>query len=206
MTAEVSFTKRAAAELSRRFNGLTVRSRGSSASATPPSNPSTPQPQSKGVGQLASWMVEGVKKQQPKGNRLVELCAGRPHTAEALWLDPAFLAQLFWYFSGLERAGLTQVCRRWRDVLYDKKAFWRGIMPVLHCRELRATSGDLSSTSELRKNGRLTFHCFRIGCNRHYAVHNVLVQNYSSLLWDKGSRSFPTLELQHGREADLYNM
>ncbi|CAL1285337.1 unnamed protein product, partial [Larinioides sclopetarius] len=150
MTAEVSFTKRAAAELSRRFNGLTVRSRGSSASSTPPSNPSTPQPQSKGVGQLTSWMVEGVKKQQPKGNKLAELLAGRPHTVEALWMDAAFLANFFWYFSPLERTKLPQVCRTWKDVLYQP-VFWKQIMPVLHCRELRVTSGDLSSTSELRK-------------------------------------------------------
>ncbi|KAF8770115.1 hypothetical protein HNY73_017685 [Argiope bruennichi] len=108
MMAEVSFTKRAAAELSRRFNGLTVRSRGSSASSTPPSNPSTPQPQSKGVGQLTSWMVEGVKKQQPKGNKLAELLAGRPQTADALWMDPAFLVNFFWYFSPLERTTLPQ--------------------------------------------------------------------------------------------------
>ncbi|GFV39258.1 hypothetical protein TNCV_1598721 [Trichonephila clavipes] len=140
MTAEVSFTKRAAAELSRRFNGLTVRSRGSSA------NPSAPQ--SKGVGQLTSWMVEGMKKQQqpePKGAK-----TSKETKPPEYWLDPTVLEFLFAYFTPMERIKLAQVCRTWRDVLY-RPEYWKGLMPVLHCRELRAMSGDLSSTSELRK-------------------------------------------------------
>ncbi|XP_054719848.1 LOW QUALITY PROTEIN: F-box/LRR-repeat protein 16-like [Uloborus diversus] len=159
MTAEVSFTKRAAAELSRRFNGLTVRSRGSSAPAS-----TAPAPPPKGAGQLTSWMVEGVKRQpqqqqqqQPKSTttnkrseRIAELLTNRARTIDELWQDPQFLMRFFLYLSPLERAQCVQVCRSWCDVLYQPM-FWNGILPVLHCRELKATSGDLSSTSELRK-------------------------------------------------------
>ncbi|KFM61015.1 F-box/LRR-repeat protein 16, partial [Stegodyphus mimosarum] len=155
MTAEVSFTKRAAAELSRRFNGLTVRSRGSSSTPTPnPSASSTPpnvqqQPPTSAPsrsGPLTSWMVEGVKRQQQqqrgnlnkKSERIAELLANRARTLEELWLDPCFLATFFFYVSPLDRTVVAQVCRLWRDVLYQP-VFWNGVLPVLHCRELRAT-------------------------------------------------------------------
>lgn len=155
MTAEVSFTKRAAAELSRRFNGLTVRSRGSSSSSASPSANPPVQPTSKG-GQLTGWVVEGVRRQQQRGNqnkryeRISEYLTTRYRTLEELWLDPSFLATLFFYVSPSDRGIMAQVCKTWRDVLYQP-VFWTGVMPVLRCRELRAISGDLSSTSELRK-------------------------------------------------------
>ncbi|XP_015904072.1 F-box/LRR-repeat protein 16 isoform X2 [Parasteatoda tepidariorum] len=165
MTAEVSFTKRAAAELSRRFNGLTVRSRGSSsatpnnpsASSTPPSvqqQQTTNNTPSKS-GQLTSWMLEGVKRQHQRNQnkqceRIAELLANRPGNLEELWKDSAFLSKFFFYLPSIDRTVLAQVCCKWKEVLYQPM-FWNGILPVLHCRELRATSGDLSSTSELRK-------------------------------------------------------
>lgn len=82
--------------------------------------------------------------------RISEYLATRYRTLEELWLDPSFLATLFFYIPPSDRGILAQVCKTWRDVLYQP-VFWTGVMPVLRCRELRATSGDLSSTSELRK-------------------------------------------------------
>lgn len=32
-----------------------------------------------------------------------------------------------------------QVCSRWRDVLYRSPRYWAGLVPVLRCRELRAS-------------------------------------------------------------------
>lgn len=88
--------------------------------------------------------------------RISEYLANKYRTLEELWLDPSFLATLFFYVSPSDRGILAQVCKTWRDVLYQP-VFWTGVMPVLRCRELRATSGDLSSTSELRKRVRTVF-------------------------------------------------
>ncbi|KAG8194688.1 hypothetical protein JTE90_028003 [Oedothorax gibbosus] len=203
MAAEVSFTKRAAAELSRRFNGLTVRR--SAASTLPPATTSTsgaphgqpiPPAPTTASAKVTSWVVEGVKRQQQQGNstrviaqqqpkpppnkqanRIAELVANKPRTLDELWLDPGFLATLFFYFPSLERTVLAQVSTVWRDVLYQP-VFWSRVLPVLRCRELRATSGDLSSTSELRK------------------------RVYSSL----EKRGFPSLCLHGAGDDDVYDV
>ena len=86
--------------------------------------------------------------------KISEYLATRYRTLEELWLDPSFLTTLFFYISPSDRGILAQVCKTWRDVLYQP-AFWTGVMPVLRCRELKASSGDLSSTSELRKRVRM---------------------------------------------------
>lgn len=63
-------------------------------------------------------------------------------TIEQLFLDEKFLQQFFFYFSSFERRELAQVCAAWRDVLYRNPSFYNGLVPVLQCRELRATSSQ----------------------------------------------------------------
>lgn len=63
-------------------------------------------------------------------------------TIEQLFLDEKFLQQFFFYFSSFERRELAQVCTAWRDVLYRNPSFYNGLVPVLQCRELRATSSQ----------------------------------------------------------------
>lgn len=204
MSAEVSFTKRAAAELSRCFNGLTVRGKGSAVTAGPggvgggvgggggggmappgallPATngglPSTANggtvggsvPSSKltsagqltirtaGEGSLSS--VTGAVQERrklsrgEKSFRVREFWAklAKPTSCRELWSDPVFLERFFAYFPMTDRCGLAQVCKAWRDVLYATR-FWRHLVIVLRCRELksRVGGGDLSSTAELRK-------------------------------------------------------
>ncbi|KAG0434527.1 hypothetical protein HPB47_019041 [Ixodes persulcatus] len=119
--AEVSFTKRAAAELSRCFNGLAVRAKaGASIHATP----SPPVPQ------------EPRRRGRPAAVREFWAALTRPRTAADLFRDPDYLARLFGYFKGREKLGLASVCRSWRDAIYDPR-HWRDMLPVLRCRELR---------------------------------------------------------------------
>ncbi|XP_043203874.1 F-box/LRR-repeat protein 16-like isoform X1 [Amphibalanus amphitrite] len=57
----------------------------------------------------------------------------------ALWQHEPFLERFFQLFSGAEVCALAQVCRVWRDVLYQPR-FWRAIRPVLNCRDIRESS------------------------------------------------------------------
>lgn len=61
---------------------------------------------------------------------------------EELWQDYGFLVAFFSRFSNVsERSALGQVCRRWREVLYQP-VFWREVRPVLHCRTIRCWSSS----------------------------------------------------------------
>ncbi|XP_068083726.1 F-box/LRR-repeat protein 16 [Anabrus simplex] len=59
---------------------------------------------------------------------------------EQLMQDERFLQRFFLYFSAGERRTLAQVCSRWRDVLYRSPRFWAGLVPVLRCKELRTAA------------------------------------------------------------------
>jgi F-box/leucine-rich repeat protein 16 len=51
-----------------------------------------------------------------------------------IWKDDTFLSSFLLYFSPNERCVLCQVCRKWRDILYQPQ-YWIGVTPVLKCRE-----------------------------------------------------------------------
>ncbi|XP_022249975.1 F-box/LRR-repeat protein 16-like [Limulus polyphemus] len=63
----------------------------------------------------------------------------KPTTTQELWEDRKFLNTFFHYFVLSERAILVQVCRVWKEVIYQPK-YWRNALPVLSCRELRRCS------------------------------------------------------------------
>lgn len=67
-----------------------------------------------------------------------------------LWYDEQFLNSFFRHFQPRELCILSQVCMTWRDILYKNSPLWSGIVPVLHCRDLRC-GASLSATSQLRK-------------------------------------------------------
>ncbi|CAL4125361.1 unnamed protein product, partial [Meganyctiphanes norvegica] len=67
---------------------------------------------------------------------------------EELIRNETFLAKFFTYFSAVERTVLSQVCLRWRAVLYQPK-FWHGVRPVLNCREMRANNVEI--TTDMRR-------------------------------------------------------
>ncbi|XP_037094072.1 F-box/LRR-repeat protein 16-like [Pollicipes pollicipes] len=74
------------------------------------------------------------------GARRRELRAPQPTWAE-LWLTDAFLERFFAHFTGAEVCRLAQVCRKWRDVLYQPR-YWRQLRPVLDCRDIRQSGGS----------------------------------------------------------------
>ncbi|XP_077526816.1 F-box/LRR-repeat protein 16 [Haemaphysalis longicornis] len=137
--AEVSFTKRAAAELSRCFNGLAVRAKGGlqHETAAPTRRrgggtgaaPRATNPPAAAAAAAAVAPTVVVPSQSPP----------RPRTAAELLSDAEFLGRLFGMFRGRERLPLASVCRAWRDALYEPR-HWRDMAAVLRCRELRRES------------------------------------------------------------------
>ena len=65
---------------------------------------------------------------------------------EEVLQDNKFLGNFFLYFSPTERLGMSQVCQKWRQVLYQPQ-FWREVRPVLHCRTIRSWSAGSSSSA-----------------------------------------------------------
>ena len=61
------------------------------------------------------------------------MCSVLKRCSQDPWTDEKFLRQFFLYFSPSERSVLSQVCKQWRDILYDGQ-YWHGVTPVLHCK------------------------------------------------------------------------
>lgn len=156
--------ERASAELSKRINGLGLRSNkhhrgdspqktsvmervtnvfcgGGSASISAPEKPSrllparsATRPSSNGNAQSQQIPVQTRAKVQLQYHTQ-QLC-----TWDQLMVDERFLSRFFLYFTASERRVLAQVCSRWRDILYRSPRYWTGLVPVLQCRELRTCS------------------------------------------------------------------
>lgn len=56
-------------------------------------------------------------------------------------MEERFLEKFFLYFNASDRRTLSQVCMKWRDILYSSPRWWTGLVAVLDCRELRSTTG-----------------------------------------------------------------
>ncbi|XP_022665702.1 F-box/LRR-repeat protein 16-like [Varroa destructor] len=158
--SEVSFTKRAAAELSRCFNGLAVRAKAGASNAASSlrteharvgsgieqrdhfhgkgSSPPTQHGNSPGTGAVE---LAGRRRRAGAARELWTALT-RPQTAQGLLEDAEFLRRLFLYFSGTERCVLAQVCKTWRDILYHPRYWKDSMIAVVKCRELRGPGLD----------------------------------------------------------------
>ncbi|KAG5893156.1 hypothetical protein JTB14_000417 [Gonioctena quinquepunctata] len=156
--------ERASAELSKRINGLGLRSskhhttKGSvmervtnvfcggsnNASVGAPEKPSRLLP-SRGLlksnanannANIGSTLAAVATPRKPRA----------PPPAYLSWnqliMDEKFLMGFFLYFNACERCILAQICTRWRDILYRSPRYWSGLLPVLQCRELRGSQGN----------------------------------------------------------------
>ena len=75
---------------------------------------------------------------KPSQLRQLPLTLTKPLLLERqLVLDEKLLNRLLWYFTTAEKCILAQVCKTWRNVLYQPK-FWDGVTPILHAKELYA--------------------------------------------------------------------
>ncbi|XP_056641757.1 F-box/LRR-repeat protein 16 [Diorhabda sublineata] len=151
--------ERASAELSKRINGLGLRSSkhhatkgsvmervtnvfcgGSTNSVVgAPEKPSRLLP-ARGIVKNANSGVShlaGSTLVTPRRQRILPTYL----TWEQILMDDKFLSNFFLYFTPREICVLAQVCTRWRDVLYKSPRYWTGLVPVLQCREMRDIKG-----------------------------------------------------------------
>lgn len=70
---------------------------------------------------------------------------------DELWQDYKFLVRFFRYFSSHEHWVLSQVCQRWREVLYQP-GFWKDVRPILHCRTMRTWVDNEPIKNEMKQN------------------------------------------------------
>ena len=88
-------------------------------------------------------------------------CSKRWVAWEETWQDYQFLMRFFRLVGPGQRPVLAQVCRRWREVLYQPP-FWQQVRPVLHCRDLRLWN----STEEWRDHKRSFYLSLKLrGCD-----------------------------------------
>lgn len=157
--------ERASAELSKRINGLGLRSNkhhrgdsspkasvmervtnvfcgGGSASISAPEKPSRLLPARGGTRPAANGNAQQqiVVQARAKVQLQYQSVSQALCTWDQLMVDEKFLSRFFLYFSATERRVLAQVCSRWRDILYRSPRYWTGLVPVLQCRELRSCS------------------------------------------------------------------
>jgi len=92
--------------------------------------------------QASSKMVRSPK---PLIARKIRSLFGRtqPTNTRDLFLDERFLTKFFMFFSAEERGKLAQVCKTWKNILYQPK-FWINVIPIISCK-------DLTKREEARK-------------------------------------------------------
>lgn len=66
-----------------------------------------------------------------------QLSLNKPTKLQQLFHDERFLARFFDALEPLERCAAAQVCRKWRDILYSDHKYWKGLMNVIDCTQLR---------------------------------------------------------------------
>ncbi|KAF6216231.1 hypothetical protein GE061_000571 [Apolygus lucorum] len=145
MSGAQGVVERASAQLSKRINGLRRGKSGGvvervttalCGSVLPPEKPARFRP----------------KPPVPPPRRTAVL-THRPSKVDELLVDEYFLAFLFKYFTPGERRFLAQVCTKWRDVLYRGPRYWSGILPVVHCRELKTQQERVKLYSSFVRRG-----------------------------------------------------
>lgn len=63
--------------------------------------------------------------------------ATKAQKIDQLLQEDAFLIRLFDYLEPMDRCSAAQVCRKWREVLYSKRAYWKDLVSVIDCTQLR---------------------------------------------------------------------
>lgn len=66
-----------------------------------------------------------------------QLSLNKPTRLQQLFQDEKFLAKFFDTLEPLERCVAAQICRKWRDVLYSDHKYWKGLINVIDCTQLR---------------------------------------------------------------------
>lgn len=80
-------------------------------------------------------------KTPPKTNKVkclnLQISLNKPYKIQQLFQEDTFLARFFDKLEPLDRCVAAQVCRKWRDVLYANQHYWKDLINVIDCTQLR---------------------------------------------------------------------
>lgn len=80
-------------------------------------------------------------KTPPKSNKAkclnLQLSLNKPIKIKQLFLDEEFLIKFFGLLEPLDRCVAAQVCRLWRNILYANQNYWKDLISVIDCNQLR---------------------------------------------------------------------
>lgn len=80
-------------------------------------------------------------KTPPKTNKAkclnIQLSLNKPTNIDQLFKDEKFLIRFFDKLEPLERCVAAQVCRLWRNILYSNQNYWKDLINVIDCSQMR---------------------------------------------------------------------
>lgn len=141
----MSTIRKAYMEISNGIRGLRLHREQTQQTTSPPSQKELSKQTTNGTAGSQSQTNRMVRSPKPLIARKIRSLFGRsqPTSVRDLFLDERFLAKFFLFFSAEERGKLSQVCKTWKNILYQPK-FWINVIPIIACR-------DLSKRDDARK-------------------------------------------------------
>ena len=80
-------------------------------------------------------------KTPPKSSKVkfinLQLRLNKPNKIEQIFQDESFLLKFFNKLEPIDRCAAAQVCRTWRNILYSNQDYWRDLISVIDCNQLR---------------------------------------------------------------------
>ncbi len=132
----MSSLSKACIELSNSIKGLRL-------SRSPSEGQSTTREGSLSGSRAASTVTSTISRALKSATNRVKAFDRNGHMAAVVanrkplirpWEDATFLTRFFAFFPPCERCVLAQVCKQWRDILYQPQ-YWIGVTPVINSKE-----------------------------------------------------------------------
>lgn len=122
-------------------------------------------------------------KTPPKTNRAkclnMQLSLNKPIKIQQLFQDEKFLKKFFNKLEPLDRCVAAQVCRLWRNILYANQNYWKDLINVIDCTQLRREHLveciiSTVQSAKLKQLGRQQVVADAAGttCNRNQALRS----------------------------------
>jgi len=123
-------------------------------------------------------------KKPPKSNRLklinIQLRQSKPTRIDTLFQDEQFLVRFFSKLEPIDRCTAAQVCRLWRNILYSNHAYWRDLISVIDCTQLRREH-LLECILNTLQSARLRYHNQLISHNNQPMLNGLQSSKNSSI-------------------------
>lgn len=100
-----------------------------------------------------------------------QLSLNKPLKIEQLFQDEQFLPHLFDQLEPLDRCNAAQVCRLWRNILYSRQSYWKDLVSVIDCTQLRREHLVECIMNTLHQSAKLKQQQQKDNANHHHHNH-----------------------------------